>query len=82
MSVLFKESTKKGRRSLGREKNHEERIRVEIKGGVLDCELEVRHDNRKLWVQLWHVSNLISSWNKQSDVKRCCVYLLKIPKKI
>ena len=66
---------------MGREKNHEERIRVEIKGGVLDCELEVRHDNRKLWVQLWHVSNLISSWNKQSDVKRCCVYLLKIPKK-
>ena len=25
-----------------REKNHEERIRVEIKGGGLDCELEVR----------------------------------------
>lgn len=33
-----------------REKNHEERIKVEIKGGVLDCELEVRHDNRKFWV--------------------------------
>ena len=65
-----------------REKNHEERIRVEIKGGVLDCELEVRRDNRKFWVQLWHVSDLISSWNKQSDVKGCCVYLLKIKKKL
>ena len=64
-----------------REKNHEERIRVEIKGGVLDCELEVRCDNRKFWVQLWHVSDLISSWNKQSDIKGCCVYLLKIKKK-
>ena len=54
---------------------------MEIKGGVLDCELEVRRDNRKFWVQLWHVSDLISSWNKQSDVKGCCVYLLKIKKK-
>lgn len=65
-----------------REKNHEETIRVEIKGGVLDCELEVRCDNRKFWVQLWHISDLISSWDKQSDVKGCCVYLLKIKKKL
>lgn len=65
-----------------REKNHEERIRVEIKGGGLDCELEVRRDNRKFQAQLWHVSNLISSWNKRNDVKRCCVLFFKNTKKI